>query len=100
MSSNYSREEAQAIIRRIYRTGGEVVLTHHVEKERGPQRDFKTPDIRNVLLHGEVVTEPVQDRNFNNWKCQITGLDGDGHELNLIVGFSEIDEQLVIITGF
>jgi hypothetical protein len=47
-----------------------------------------------------VVTEPVQDRNFNNWKCELKGLDCDGQELNLIVGFSDVENVLVIVTGF
>lgn len=63
------------------------------------RRHFKMDDIRNVLLHGTVSSQPEWNERFQNWNYSVTGLDCENDPLVLIIALQPSPARITIITG-
>ena len=93
-----NREQARRRVSALVRSEGFVpTYTGHV-KERMGRRGIVNLEILYVLKTGAVVEQPAWNDRIENWECAVEGPDPEGRRLRVVVGFSELKPELVIIT--
>jgi Domain of unknown function (DUF4258) len=73
-------------------------LTKHC-REMMRERSISTDDFLWVLFWGDLI-EFTEDKEFNNYKCEIRGKDLDGEEITLQVAILEKDSAILCITVY
>ena len=87
---------AREIIREVAKLG--CILPSRHCREQMQARNVDMQDIMQVLVWGEV-SDIREDKNHQNWKCMVTGLDCDGDNLVVQVAISE-ERRIFLITVY
>lgn len=90
-----SRSEFQTLVR-AFASAGKVRFTRHALRDH-PERMITTTMIRNCLLKGTVVIDPVIDMH-GNWKAEVYR-HGAGQELTVPVAVIWA-QHVLVITAF
>ncbi|MFH0810243.1 MAG: DUF4258 domain-containing protein [Pseudomonadota bacterium] len=96
-----SREDAAESIKRIldHPVGRLMPVWSHLSL-RGQQRDFDIVDIEYVFQDFDVVSEPEYHAAHHNWRCKVRGKDPEGDTLTVLVGISEEELTITVITAW
>ena len=100
MADKYSPQQALELIRKILNEGGYFVVSKHCRRESMREDNVDRQDIEILLLEsGRIEREPEWDREHQNYKYRVEGLDDYGDELVVIVVI-EGSNRLKIVTVF
>ena len=92
-------EEAKRIILMILEQGY-VEYSFHCLRDSMPRRQVTTLDVVNTLKTGQIVRDPEWDKEYQNWKYCVEGIDTEADELTAITVIFAADLTLYIITVF
>lgn len=75
-------------------------LSLHCKRESMPKRNVSTQDVLNALKTGQIIKEPEWDKEYENWKYRVEGVDTEGDDLIAITVIFDADLSLLVLTVF
>lgn len=93
-----SPTEAYEAIQKLLELRDSIGWTTHA-RQRARERRFTADDVRRVLVHGTVGTQPTWNDVHQNWCYKVSGRDYDGVPLAVVIALDTKSERITLITG-
>src|SRR4030042_1553504 len=91
---------ARQWIRGLLMTGAARLVCVPHARARMSERKIVFSEVERILQNGVVRRDPQWCDDWKNWKCEVHGRDSEGRACCVVVGVTEENHKLVVITVY